>query len=49
MSSLDHYMQMQDKALEKANKKVKEKGIKEGDLVLRYNSKLDKTFQKNSK
>ena len=46
MSSLDHYMQMQDKALEKANKKVKEKGIKEGDLVLRYNSKLDKTFQK---
>ena len=30
----------------RVNEKVKAKGIKEGDLILRYNSKLDKTFQK---
>ncbi|MCO5552572.1 hypothetical protein L7F22_006085 [Adiantum nelumboides] len=30
----------------RANAKVKDKGIKEGDMVLRYNSKLDRTFQK---
>ncbi|MCO5573223.1 hypothetical protein L7F22_026992 [Adiantum nelumboides] len=30
----------------KANAKVKDKGIKKGDMVLRYNSKLDSTFQK---
>ena len=28
------------------NEKAKNKGIEKGDLVLRYNSKLDKTFQK---
>ncbi|MCO5591440.1 hypothetical protein L7F22_045423 [Adiantum nelumboides] len=32
--------------LGKINKKIKDKGIEKGDLVLRYNSKLDKTFQK---
>ena len=37
---------MQDKALVRENQKVKRKGILQGDLVLRYNSKLDKTFQK---
>ncbi|MCO5573942.1 hypothetical protein L7F22_027720 [Adiantum nelumboides] len=46
MSALEHYGQMQEKALEKINEKVKKKGIKKHDLVLRYNSKLDKTFQK---
>ncbi|MCO5554991.1 hypothetical protein L7F22_008530 [Adiantum nelumboides] len=30
----------------KANAKVKDKGIKKGDMVVRYNSKLDSTFQK---
>ncbi|MCO5594736.1 hypothetical protein L7F22_048769 [Adiantum nelumboides] len=46
MSALEHYGQMQEKALEKINEKVKSKGIKKHDLVLHYNSKLDKTFQK---
>ncbi|MCO5565066.1 hypothetical protein L7F22_018737 [Adiantum nelumboides] len=46
MSALELYGQMQEKALEKINEKVKSKGIKKHDLVLRYNSKLDKTFQK---
>ncbi|MCO5579123.1 hypothetical protein L7F22_032975 [Adiantum nelumboides] len=46
MSALKHYGQMQEKALEKINEKIKSKGIKKHDLVLRYNSKLDKTFQK---
>lgn len=46
MKALDYYEQVQKKALARVNEKVKEKGIKDGDLVLRYNSKLDKTFQK---
>ncbi|MCO5559676.1 hypothetical protein L7F22_013277 [Adiantum nelumboides] len=46
MSALEHYGQMQDKALEKINEKVKIKGIKKHDLVLHYNNKLEKTFQK---
>ena len=36
MSSLEHYEQMQDKALAKVNEKIKTKGIEQGDLVLRY-------------
>ena len=46
MSAIEYYERTQDRALEKANKKIKKKGIAKGDLVLRYNSKLDKTFQK---
>ncbi|MCO5558350.1 hypothetical protein L7F22_011931 [Adiantum nelumboides] len=46
MGALEHYGQMQNKALEKISKKVKSKGIKKHDLVLGYNSKLNKTFQK---
>ena len=46
MSALDHYTKMQDGALEKINKKYKKKEISKGDLVLRYNSKLNNTFQK---
>ena len=46
MKALEYYEKMQDKVLARVNKKVKEKGITKGDLVLRYNSKLDKTFQK---
>ena len=46
MRALEHYEMMQDKALARENQKVKRKGILQGDLVLRYNSKLDKTFQK---
>ena len=49
MSALDYYTKIQDWALEKINKKIKEKGISKGDLVLRYNSKLDNTFQKSFK
>ena len=37
---------MQDVAIKRVNAKIKGKGIAKGDLVLRYNSKLDKTFQK---
>ena len=44
--ALDYYEKMQEKVLARVNEKVKAKGIKEGDLVLRYNSKLDKTLQK---
>ena len=43
---MEYYEQKQDKALAKLNDKVKKKGIVKDDLVLRYNSKLDKTFQK---
>ena len=46
MKALEYYEKMQDKVLARVNEKVKEKGITKGNLVLRYNSKLDKTFQK---
>ena len=46
VNALDYYEKMQDEALAKINKKIKNKGIMKGDLVLRYNSRLDKTFQK---
>ena len=46
VQALEYYEQKQDKALAKLNDKVKKKGIVKDDLVLRYNSKLDKTFQK---
>ena len=46
MSALDHYTKMQDRALDKIHKKIKEKEVLEDDLVLRYNSKLGNTFQK---
>ena len=44
--ALEHYEQMQDKNAERINVELKDKDIGVGDLVLRYNSKLDKTFQK---
>ena len=44
MKALDYYEKMQEKVLATINAKIKAKGIKEGDLVLQYNSKLDKTF-----
>ena len=37
---------MQERTLAKVNQKIKNKDIKGDDLVLCYNSKLDKTFQK---
>ncbi|MCO5586391.1 hypothetical protein L7F22_040331 [Adiantum nelumboides] len=40
--ALEHYEQV----LKTSQAKVKDKGIKKGDMVLRYNSKLDSTFQK---
>ena len=46
MKALECYEKMQDKVLARVNEKVKEKGITKGDFVIRYNSKLDKTFQK---
>ena len=46
MRVIDYYDKRQDEALSKTNEKIKGKGIKKNDLVLRYNSKLDKTFQK---
>ena len=39
-------MQVREDNIKKVNEKVKEKGIEEGDLVLRYNSHLDKTMHK---
>ncbi|MCO5594343.1 hypothetical protein L7F22_048373 [Adiantum nelumboides] len=44
--ALEHYEQVLKTSQAKANAKVKDKGIKKGDMVLRYNSKLDSTFQK---
>ena len=41
MRAIDYYEKRQDEALAKANEKIKGKGIKMNDLVLRYNSKLD--------
>ena len=46
MVALEYYEKMQEQALAKVNQKIKNKDIKGDDLVLRYNSKLDKTFQK---
>ncbi|MCO5583890.1 hypothetical protein L7F22_037806 [Adiantum nelumboides] len=44
MNALKQNEQMQDKALAKINEKVKSKDLRKEDFVLRYNSKLDKTF-----
>lgn len=44
--ALEHYEQMQDKNAARVSAKLKDKDIGIGDLVLRYNNKLDKTFQK---
>ncbi|MCO5551876.1 hypothetical protein L7F22_005382 [Adiantum nelumboides] len=44
--ALEHYEQVLKTSQAKANAKVKDKGIKKGDTVLRYNNKLDRTFQK---
>ncbi|MCO5614037.1 hypothetical protein L7F22_068317 [Adiantum nelumboides] len=44
--ALEHYEQVLKTSQAKANAKVKDKGIKKGDMVLCYNSKLDSTFQK---
>ena len=46
MKALEYYEKMQDKVLARVNEKVKEKGTTKDDLVLHYNSKLDKSFQK---
>lgn len=42
----EHYMQFLKQNVARANAKVKNKNIKTGDLVLRYNNKLDHTFQR---
>ena len=42
--AFDHYARVQMKRHEAENEKMKEKGMEEGSLVLRYNSKLDSTF-----
>ncbi|MCO5603134.1 hypothetical protein L7F22_057281 [Adiantum nelumboides] len=44
--ALEHYEQVLKTSQAKANSKVKDKGIKKGDMVLHYNRKLDSTFQK---
>ncbi|MCO5607106.1 hypothetical protein L7F22_061298 [Adiantum nelumboides] len=44
--ALEHYEQVLKTSQAKANAKVKDKGIKKGDMVLCYNSELDSTFQK---
>lgn len=44
--AFEHYNRLLDKTVERFNEKVKNKDLKVGDLVLRYNSKLDKTFQR---
>lgn len=44
--ALEYYMKWQEKKIEQANEQVTNKNIEKGDLVLLYNSRLDKTFQK---
>ena len=44
--ALEHYEHMLDKDAAKVNAELKDKNLGVGDLVLRYNRKLDKTFQK---
>lgn len=44
--AFEHYSNMLDRNIARANLKVKDKNIQEGDLVLRYNSALDHTFKK---
>ncbi|MCO5594222.1 hypothetical protein L7F22_048248 [Adiantum nelumboides] len=44
--ALNYYEEVSKKAQIKANEYVKDKEIQIGDLVLRYNSKLDNSFQK---
>ena len=46
LQALEHYEMMQEENLKRVNAKIKSKGLVKDDLVLRYNSKLDKTFQK---
>ena len=46
MRAFDYYEKRQDEALAKFYEKIKGKRMKKNDLLLRYNSKLDKTFQK---
>ena len=43
---MEHYANMQEEKLKRVNAEIKNKNMVEGDLVLRYNSKLDHTFQK---
>ena len=45
LTAFEYYMKMQEKNMQRVNEQFKDKGILKGDLVLRYNSKLDKTFQ----
>lgn len=44
--ALQHYMQVRENYIKRANEKVKEKGIEEGNLVLRYNRGFDKSMHK---
>ena len=47
MSALEHYEKVQDQALEKINKKFKDKEIEKVDLVLlHYNNKVRQHFSK---
>lgn len=42
--AFEHYAIVQMRRQELENEKIREKGIECGDLVLRYNRKLDSTF-----
>lgn len=44
--AVEHYANMQEEQIKRINAEIKSKNIVKGDLVLRYNSKLDHTFQK---
>ena len=44
--AIEHYESMQDASMKHVSAKFKRKGIVKGNLVLRYSSKLDKSFQK---
>ena len=42
--AFEHYERLHQRRQEKENEKVKDKDIKKGDLVLKYESKLNSTF-----
>ena len=45
MKAVEHYTQAQEKNQWKVNKKFKDKEMNKGDLVMRYDSRLDFTFK----
>ena len=48
-AALDFYMDQRERRVKKINQRLPRKSIKEGDLVMKYESSLDFTFQRKFK